>query len=206
MPKATPAQRALFNEQFDPLGQIRSDDHTILHHNSSPSLSFFPGEPFPKTAGSGAIVYLAQSLIKPDQTKSVVRYFRAIFPCNFSADVKDGDEVYWDVDNEVVSLAGDVTNGFALGYATFSIEPGKEITAADDDRPVVATSSSTKVEVVNLPGATTLKGSASAFVKDKQPVVLKNPPPLKKDSQPTKDLKSNQVKSQELEKKSGHIV
>ena len=163
MPKTAPVLASVQSEDYAPLSEIVSDDYHAHHYNSSPTDAIFPGEPIPKTAGSGAMVYLAQSLILPGEWKTLVRNWKARFPCNFSANIKDGDEVYWDITNEVVSLAADVTNGFSLGYATFDVEPGEAITAADNDRPVVATSTSTEVVVISSRGLTTLKGSASAM-------------------------------------------
>lgn len=163
MPKVAPAAASPILDAITPLSELKSDGFSVPHYNSSATLSLYPGEPFPKTQGSGAFVALAQSLIRPGEWKSVLRFWNAVFPCNFSADVKDGDEVYWDQDNEVVSLGADVTNGFLLGYATYSADPGETVTAAADDRVVVATSASTKVQVVCATHATTLKGTASAL-------------------------------------------
>lgn len=163
MPKLAPTKRDLFNEDYASLGKIKSDGFSILHYNSSPTLALFPGEPFLKQQGTDYIVCIAQSLILPGECKSVLRGpWNAIFPCNLTADVKDGDEVYWDTDDEKVELVANVANGFLLGYATFLKEPGEVITADDDDRPVVGTSSSTELHVVCPTHTTTVEASTIA--------------------------------------------
>jgi len=161
MPKAPPANNTIFNAAYSALSNIKSDGFSIPHYNSSPTLALYPGEPFPKAQGAGAIVCLAQSLILPGEWKSVLRQWNAIFPCDFTANVKDGDLVYWNIATEKAELVGDVTNGFLLGHATWSCEPGQQITAADDDRPIVATSTSTHIQVVCAAVPTTTKGTVS---------------------------------------------
>ena len=163
MPKTAPVKQSLFNESYAALGRYLGDCYSLPHYNSSATLAFFPGEPFPKTRGSGAVACLAQSLIMPGEYKTVLAEFKAAFPCDFSANIKDGDEVYWDEDNELVSLAADVTNGFSLGYATYEVEPGQAVTAVADDRPIVADANSTEVVVYSPNIATTLKGTSAAF-------------------------------------------
>ena len=173
MPKVI-NKNAIFQEAYGALGVVRADRHSILHTNTSATESFLPGEPFAKAQGAGSVVVLSQSLIEPGQTKSVILDFKAIFPCSFSADIEDGDEVYWDLDNEVVSLAADVTNGFSLGYASYELDPaqsvavgaaGDPLTADTDGKVVVANDASTHVIVVSLNAPTTLKGTAAALAK-----------------------------------------
>lgn len=161
MPKAAPVQNEVFNAAYEALSEMRSDGYVIPHYNSSATLSIYPGEPFLKKQGAGFVVCIAQSLIKPGEWKSVLRTFRALFPCNVSADVEDGDAVYWSVSGEEVILAGDAAIGdFLLGYATWSAKPGEVITAVADDYPVVATSESTHIEVVHGVGVTTVEPAA----------------------------------------------
>lgn len=158
MPKALPPSNAIFNEPRVALSEMRSDGHTVPHFNSSATLTISNGEPIPKTAGGSALVYLAQSFIPPGEWRSLVRHWDAEFPCDVSADVFDGDSVYWDVDTEKVSLVADVTNGFLLGWATYAVLPGQTPQAAEDGRVVVATATSTLIRVVATDVATTIKG------------------------------------------------
>lgn len=157
MPKVPPTKNTIFNAAYDALSTLKSDGFTVPHYNSSATLAIYPGEPFLKAQGTAFIVCLAQSLILPGEWKSVLRHWNAIFPCNFSANVKDGDDVYWNIATEKAVLVGDADeDDFLLGQATFSVEPGQAVTASADDRPVVATSTSTHVQVVCSVGETTL--------------------------------------------------
>ena len=163
MPKLPPNSNTIFNAPYEALSTMKSDGHTVPHLNSSATLAIYPGEPILKNQGTEPIVCLAQSLIMPGEWKSVVRQWNAIFPCDFSADVKDGDAVYWDFDDEVCKLEGDVTNGFLLGNATWSCEPGQAITATADDRNVVATDESTHVQVVHMITPSLVVGTVGDF-------------------------------------------
>lgn len=166
MPKLPPSQNTIFNASYEALSTMKSDGFTVPHYNSSATLAIYPGEPILKNQGVDPIVCLAQSLIRPGEWRSLVRHWNAIFPCDFSDDVKDGDAVWWDIDDEECKLEGDVTNGFLLGNATWSAEPGQAITATTDDRPVVATSSSTHVQVVNMVTPSVVAGTVGDFTEE----------------------------------------
>jgi hypothetical protein len=166
MPKLPPTRNSIFNAPYEALSAIKSDGFTLPHLNSSATLAIYPGEPFLKAQGETAIVCLAQSMIEPGEWKSVLRFWNAIFPCDFSADVEDGDNVYWDIDDEVCKLEGDVDNGFLLGSATFSVEPGQRVIADADGRPVVATSTSTHVQVVYQTTPSIVIGTVGEFTEE----------------------------------------
>lgn len=163
MPKLPPSRNTIFNAAYEALSTMKSDGFTVPHYNSSATLSIYPGEPFLKHQGTDPIVVIAQSEIPPGEWRSVVRFFDAVFPCDFSANVKDGDAVWWDIDDEVCKLEGDVENGFLLGNATYSVEPGQKITAVANDRNIVATATSTHVQVVNTMGISTVIGEVGSF-------------------------------------------
>lgn len=169
MPKLPPANTAIFNTAYTALSTIKSDGFTLPHLNTSATLALYPGEPFLKKQGAGAIVCLTQSLILPGEWKSVLRFWNAIFPCDFSADVKDGDAVYWDPVAEKASLVGDVTNGFLLGHATYSVEPGQKITAPAGDRLIVATVTSTHIQVVSPVTPSITKGAVTIMGEPDEP-------------------------------------
>lgn len=163
MPKTEPNINPVFNEPYEALSTLKSDGFSVPHLNASETLAIFPGEPILKAQGDDPIVCLAQSLIRPGEWKSVLRYWNAIFPCNFSDTVEDGDDVFWDIDDEVCKLEGDVTNGFLLGAATFSVEPGETLISGADDRAVVALDSSTFVQVVCRIGTSSVIGTVGNF-------------------------------------------
>lgn len=168
MPKEV-TEPALFNESYPVVSTLKSDRHSVPFFNSSETLSILPGEPVLRPYGDAEFwVCLAQSRIKPKETKSVLFDWNAVFPCNFTADVQDGDEVYWNPDDTDsgafpggrACLVGDAgANGFLLGHATFSLDSCKEVTADEGDYPVVANSASTYVQVVSSGKAITLVGS-----------------------------------------------
>lgn len=146
----------MFNESYPTLGRLRTDRHMIPHLNSHPTDSLLPGEPFLKEWGGRKWVCVAQSRIKPGEVKAVLLNWNFDFRCELSADVKDGDQVYWDPEAHddgkgAVVLQGDAgADAFPLGIATYSTDPGEEITAAANDRNVVATAASTMIQVVSF--------------------------------------------------------
>jgi hypothetical protein len=168
MPKAV-TEPAIFNEDYPIVGRLKSDRHSVPYFNSSETLSILPGEPVLRPYGGAEFwVCMAQSRIAPKDVKTVLLEFNAVFPCNFSGDVKDGDEVYWNPDDtdsgafpggRACLLAEAGSNGFLLGHATFSLDAMKPQTADEGDYPVVATAASTEVQVVSSGKAITVVGS-----------------------------------------------
>jgi len=161
----------LFNETYDRVGWYVGDDTFVPYFNPSNSaITFLPGEFVLRQFGGTGVqeVMMVQDAIQPGQWGQMARYFAADVACNFSANVILGDEVMWDIDNDVVSLAADVTNGFIIGRASIALSAkpvGLDAPTVDgSDRIVCATSSSTKVRVISIPHTDiTPKGTVTVY-------------------------------------------
>lgn len=171
MPVTALTQATQFHTAYDRVGWYVTDDTRVPFYNPADSdLDFLPGEPvLIKWGASGdEEVMMVQDVIRPGQLGFLVRHFTADFACNFSANVILGDEVMWDLDNDVLSLAADVTNGFVVGRASYPLSSnpvGLDTPSVDgNDRVICATSSSTKVRVVSMPNvAVTTKGTVTIY-------------------------------------------
>lgn len=166
-----PAVPNALGGDYSKIGNYVSDDMWFpFHVPSDVATAFPPGAPILMKFGAAneEQVVMSKELIRPGDTKPVTRYFTADFPCNFSGNVILGDEVMWDVDNDVLSLAADVTNGFVVGLASYAYSSGPAVleqpTVDGNDRVICATSTSTKVRVISLPGkAVTIKGTVTIY-------------------------------------------
>jgi len=159
-----PARSSGVNAPYEVLGEYVQDDSRIPYHNPADSdVMIEPGEPLAVTWGAGATAVMAQAAIFPGETGTLNRYFTGDFPCDVSANVLVGAEVYWDADTKKVSLAADVTNGFLLGHASWAIDPviRNQAPALSAGKVIAATTASTKIRVIGLTGATTLKGAVT---------------------------------------------
>ena len=168
---STVEEAQIFNETYDRVGWYVSDDMIVPYYNPSDSaITFLPGEFVLRQFGGTGVqeVMMVQDVIQPGKWGQMVRYFTADVSCDFSANVILGDEVMWDIDNDVVSLAADVTNGFIIGRASIALSAnavGLDTPTVDgSDRIVCATSSSTKVRVISIPNADiTPKGTVTIY-------------------------------------------
>jgi hypothetical protein len=108
---------------------------------------------------------MAQGPIEPGKVGFLVRRFTADFPCDLSANVQQGTLIYWNPSDDTASpagtasLAGDVTNGFVIGTASFPIDAHKEVPLGIHGIPLCATTDSTTIRVVSLDGVATVKGT-----------------------------------------------
>lgn len=166
MPITNPAEAAIFNADYDILAEYVQDDSRIPYYNPSDSGEMVqPGEPLLVKFGASAEerVYMAQGPIRPGEIGMLLKYFTGDFPCDFSGNVILGDEVMWDVDNSVVSLAADVTNGYILGDASYAIQIGVTPTVDGNDRVVCADANSSKCRVISRNEAATTKGTVTVY-------------------------------------------
>lgn len=157
MPKVVTVP-TMFQEGGPTVGRLKTDRHMLPHYNSSETLSLLPGELFLKPWGDQFWVCMSQDVILPGEVRSVLLNWNGVFPCNFSTDVRDGDELYWDPDEgelgAMVLQSGAGPTAFLAGIATFSVDPaGKPIFTRQqtaDMPPIVADEDSTHVQVVSL--------------------------------------------------------
>ena len=167
MPITEPTQASIFNANYASLGEYVSDDSRIPYFNPSDSgVMLQAGEPILVQWGASGEerVYLCNRPIRPGEWGELIRHFTADFPCDFSANVIAGQEVYWDEDNSVVSLVGDVTNGFVIGDLSWSIDPNIQNTAPSvdgDGRVIAGTTSTTRCRIVSRDAAATTKGTVT---------------------------------------------
>jgi len=169
--ESTVEKAAIFNESYDRVSKYATDDMFAPYFNPADSgIVFLPGEPVLRQWGASGEeeVQLVQDIIRPGQWGMLRRYWQADFDADFSANVIIGGEVMWDLDNDVVSLAGDVTNGFIIGRATIALPSKSAIeragTVDGNDRLIVATDASTKVRVMSMnPIAVTTKGTVTIY-------------------------------------------
>lgn len=163
MPTSAVAVATNFNDAYSKVGVYITDDSRIPYFNPANSgVDILPGEPFVMQWGASGeeIVVMAQDIIRPGKIGMVIRYFTADLPCDFSANVILGTDVYWDIDANVVSLVGDVTNGFVVGRISYSLSSKGSVPAVDSNgRVICGTTSTTKCRVVSVVGATTVKGT-----------------------------------------------
>lgn len=153
MPKAltVPTTEA---EAYPLVGEYRGDNSFLPHYNQSTTDTILPGEPVIKAVGTENRVMISSRKIEPLEVGSVHANWIADFPCILSADIKEGEAVYWDLDVStdthpvgVAVLLGDLVDGFKLGYATYKQIPGQKPTV-DTGEVVCGTSSSSTVRVV----------------------------------------------------------
>ena len=168
MPITNPTQAQMFNDDYDVVGQYRTDDDRIPFYNPPDSgVMYLPGEPIIIEQASAYYVYMVQGPIRPGETGYVVRRFTADFPCALTADVEAGTPIYWDASDTAASdagsakLFGDVTNGFRIGFASHTYEKNKVPTLGPNDKVICGTSASTLIRVVSIDGAALGKGTLS---------------------------------------------
>lgn len=169
MPITNPAQRQMFNANYENLGHYLTDNERIPHLNPADSGELIlPGEPILKQWGASGhrYVFMAQGPIRPGEIGYLVRNFKAKFPADLSANVVQGAELYWDEDESVVSLVGDVTNGYRIGYADYVLDPNLKNDGLEVDgngRVICGTDESTHVVVQSQDSNTTTKGTVTVF-------------------------------------------
>lgn len=170
MPITNPDQAKVFNDDYDRLGTYITDDTRVPYYNPADSgVMVQPGEPVLMQFGASGEeqVMMAQGPIRPGELGYLARYFTGDFPCDFSANVVLGAEVMWDLDNDVVSLAADVTNGFIIGHISYALTSKSALTKPTvdgNDRVICATSTSTKCRVIGQANtAVTTKGTVVAL-------------------------------------------
>jgi hypothetical protein len=160
-----PDRNTIFNADYGILGEYVQDDQRVPYFNPAASDTLIePGEPVVIQWDGNEEVMQAQGPIWPGEWGMLVRYFTADLPCDFSASVIFGDSVMWDIDNKVVSIAADVTNGFTVGNASYHLDANIQNTAPTVDgngRVVAATTTDTYCRVVVKPGAVTTKGTVA---------------------------------------------
>ena len=168
MPITNPAQAQMFNDDYDIIGQYRTDDDVIPYYNPPDSGQLIlPGEPMVIEQANAYYVYMAQGPIRPGQTGYLVRRFTADFPCDLSADVEAGTPIYWDPSDTDASavgsakLFGDVTNGFRIGFASYAYNKNVAPSLGPNDRVICGGTASTMIRVVSLDGAALGKGTYS---------------------------------------------
>lgn len=142
----------------------RTDDSRVPHYNPTDSgVDILPGEPILKLINGDQQVFIAQGPIKPGQTGYLVRRYTIEVPCDLSADVPEGTPIYWDKDIAtdanpvgIASLAGDVTNGFQIGVATYPYDQSKvnDDNVDGDDLMICGDAESTHIWVMSVEGNT----------------------------------------------------
>jgi len=171
MPIANPNEVTTFSTDYDAIGEYVGDGELVPYFNpTAPDRLILPGEPFLRAFGpaSEEQVYLTQGPIRPGDIGFMFAPGRwvADLPCDLSASVVDGQELYWDEDNSVCSLVGDVTNGYVVGYASWAIDPNVKNTAPSVDavnRVICGTTTSTNIRVRSRDEVATIKGTISSF-------------------------------------------
>lgn len=168
MPIANTTEASMFNDDYDVIGEYRTDDDRIPYFNPSDSgVMILPGEPMVIEQANAYYVYMAQGVIRPGKTGYLVRRFTADFPCELSADVEAGTPIYWDPSDTTASVAGgaklfgDVTNGFRIGFASYAYNGHTDPTIGAGGKVVCGTTASTRIRVVSLDGAALGKGTYS---------------------------------------------
>ena len=165
-----PAQSEMFNDDYEVVGQYRTDDDRIPFHNRADSgVMYLPGEPIQYNVGGVYYVYMVQGPIRPGKTGYIVRRFTADFPCVLSATVKEGTNIYWNPAETGGSLAGsaqltgDVINGFRIGFASYAYDPKYKHTppTLSGHEVVCGTTASTMIRVVSMDGASVGKGTSA---------------------------------------------
>jgi hypothetical protein len=167
MPSTATNVASTVNEAYSRIGEYITDDSRVPYYNPSDSgVDILPGEPVVVQFGAsgGPQVMMATDIIRPGKIGMLVRYFTADLPCNLSANVVLGDELMWDIDNDVLSLAADVTNGFVVGNASYPISSNSDEmeapTVDGNDRVICGGTSSTRIRVISKPNQTvTTKGT-----------------------------------------------
>jgi hypothetical protein len=164
MPVSSPAKAEMFNEEYPIIGRYITDDDRIPYFNPADSgLTVLPGTPLLITRGGNSLVYMAQGPISPGETGFIVRRFTADFPCDLSADVEQGTEIFWDPLDDTASpagtaaLEGDTAGGFRIGTASYAYDGHKTPTLGSNDLPLCGTTASTLIRVVSMDGAAELK-------------------------------------------------
>jgi hypothetical protein len=163
-----PTQAEMFNEDYDIVGEYRTDDDRIPFHNPINSgVMYLPGEPIRYEVSGIFYIYMVQGPIRPGKTGYIVRRFTADFPCDLSATVVEGTPIYWNPSVTTGSpagtaqLNGDVTNGFRIGFASYAYDPKYKHTppTLSGGKVVCGTTDSTKIRVVSLDGTALGKGT-----------------------------------------------
>lgn len=159
MPVTNPAQASTFNADYEIIGQYKTDDDRRPYFNpEDATTTVLPGEPMLIEEGGDQYLFMAQGPIRPGETGYLVRRFTADFPCDLSATVEEGTEIYWEPSDDAGSsvgtakLVGDVTDGFRLGVATYAYNGHTNPTLGSNDRPVCGTTDSTRIYVRSLDG------------------------------------------------------
>jgi len=166
MPITPPAQGAMFNEDYPIIGAYVTDDDRIPYFNPANSgVMVLPGEPLLIQRGGLNFVYMAQGPIRPGEVGYLVRRFTADFPCELSANVLQGTEIWWDPSDTTASpaggakLTGNVTNGFRIGVASLAYDGHNPPATGAGGLPICGGTASTKIRVVSIDGVASVKGS-----------------------------------------------
>lgn len=159
-----PTQKAIFNANFDILGEYVTDDSRVPYFNPlAEDVMIEPGEPVLFVWNGGTHVMLAQRAIFPGETAFLDRYFTVDLPATLSAQVNTGDLVHWDFTNKVVAFAAvDTTNGWPLGTAIWALDPNiknDDPAIQGTDSVIAGTTASTKIRVVVSPESRTAIGT-----------------------------------------------
>lgn len=153
-------------EQFNDPAIIRQFGGIFLHYfNESTTDTILMGEP----VVFGGRVWLAQKPILPQEYGTLVSDWIADFQLRsgHSGDINQGDLIYWDTDEDIVTFHGASTplagigaasaavpdNGCILGYAVGNREIDLGVDGSDD--LLAAQTGSKYVRVVSLAGNTT---------------------------------------------------
>jgi len=157
---SNPSQAQMFSANYDALGQYLTDDDLRPFYNPPDSgVMYQMGEPVLLPEGAGYKTYICQSPIRPGEVGYLVKRYTVLLPCDLSADVQEGQLLFWEPSSNTVQLTGDVTNGFTVGCATFEYVKGQVYDLGADDRPICGTEDSTHIRVISIHGANTGKGT-----------------------------------------------
>lgn len=159
MPLTVPSRANMFNANYDVVGEYKTDDDRRPFFVAEDSTTMIlPGEPVLIEEGGDQYLYMAQGPILPGKTGYLVKRFTASFPCDLSATVEEGTEIWWDPADDTGSavgtavLEGDATNAFRLGVATYAYDGHTNPTLGANDLPVCGTTDSTRIYVRSLDG------------------------------------------------------
>ena len=159
MPLTVPSRANMFNASYYIIGEYKTDDDRRPYFVPEDATTMIlPGEPVLIEEGGDQYLFMAQGPILPGKTGYLVRRFTASFPCDLSETVVEGTEIYWDPADTTGStvgtakIAGDVTNGFRLGVATYPYDGHTNPTLDGSDNVICGTTDSTRIYVRSLDG------------------------------------------------------
>lgn len=153
------------------IGEYRTDNERKAFFNPEDSGEMFlAGEPILLTLAAARYAFMFQGQVRPGETGYLLRNFSADFPCILSANVLEGDAIYWDIDEDAdgfpvgaAKIAGDVTNGFLLGYATHHYMKNPNPTLSGG-KVICGTTASTSIYLTSVPIAAVVKGTVPVAV------------------------------------------